>query len=300
MNSEYYQEYGWYLAEPDNARIGEISASLGVSDIIARLLLNRGVDSPEKASEFLFPRLEHLHDPLALPDMEKGARRIVAAIESKEKILVHGDYDIDGVSSTAVLVRTLEKLDANVDYKVPNRKTDGYDIKPAAVEKAHNNGTRLIVTCDCGTTAIQSADLAREYGIDLIVTDHHEPASVLPDVYALINPKRKDASYPFPELAGVGVALKTAQAIAHYMNHKPESVLKAYLDLAALGTVGDVAPLLGENRAIVRYGLAAMSESKKNRHQNRNRKHRLQRQDYRSIFHWICPGSQTKCSRQAG
>jgi single-stranded-DNA-specific exonuclease len=263
MEREYYLEYGWFLAEPDQIEVDRLSREVGVSGLVARILANRGVLDTNEAGKFMSPSLDHLHDPLVLPDMEKGARRIVAAIRSKEKILIHGDYDIDGVTSTALLVRTLERLDANVDYKVPHRRKDGYDIKPAAVEHAHQQGTKVIVTCDCGTTALSSADTAHKLGVDLIVTDHHEPGPVLPKAYALINPKRKDTSYPFPELAGVGVALKTAQAIAGFMDINPATVLKAYLDLAALGTVGDVAPLLGENRAIVRHGLVSMSNSKK-------------------------------------
>lgn len=253
----------WIVAEEDKALASQMAAEAGIPLIIARLLINRGVLTADEAIKFLTPKIEHLHDPYLLPDMERGVERLSAAIESSEKICVHGDYDVDGVTSTALLVRTLRAVNANVTYRLPHRQREGYGIKAATVEELAADDTRLIVTCDCGICAHDAIAKANESGIDVIVTDHHEPDSELPPALAVINPKRNDHHYPFTELAGVGVAFKFAQALVRKLGHSEESFQKGFLDLAALGTVGDVVPLHDENRAIVTHGLSAISRSKK-------------------------------------
>ena len=253
----------WDVIENDEAAARRLSEEAGVPVIVAQLLLNRGVSTADEVKTFLNPLLSHLHDPSLLPDMEIGVDRLVRAVESGEKICVHGDYDVDGVTSTALLVRTLNALNANVEYRLPHRQKEGYGIRTAAVEELAANGVGVIVTCDCGITACDTVDRANELGIDVIVTDHHEPGPELPRALAVINPKRADATYPFTELAGVGVAFKFAQGLVRKLGLNEESFQSRFIDLAALGTVGDVVPLIGENRAIVTHGLKAIPASKK-------------------------------------
>lgn len=253
----------WVVTECDKTKVAQLAGEAGIPQTIAHLLINRGLTTADDIKNFFNPNLTHLHDPSLLPDLDKGVDRIVRAIKDGEKICVHGDYDVDGVTSAALLVRTLRALKANVGYRLPHRKHDGYDIKPATVEEIAANGVKLIVTCDCGTSAIQSVERANELGVDIIITDHHEPGAVLPPAIAVINPKRRDAAYPFPELAGVGVALKVAQGIVRKLGYSVDSFTNRFVDLAALGTVADVVPLLDENRAIVKYGLQAIPATKK-------------------------------------
>jgi len=256
-------EVPWVVMDTNEPLAASLAAEVGIPHIMARLLVNRGVAGASEARAFLEPDLSQLHDPALLPDLEAGAERLARAVERGERICVHGDYDVDGVTSTALLVRTLRALKADVCHRLPHRRLEGYGIKPAAVEEAAGQGVSLIVTCDCGITAFEAIDLASERGIDVIVTDHHEPGSELPRAVAVIDPKRSDAEYPFTELAGVGVALKLAQALVRRLGHSEESFLSRFVDLAALGTVGDVVPLLGENRIIVKHGLEAIPVSKK-------------------------------------
>lgn len=253
----------WVVAETDPILANELAAQLGVPRVIACLLVNRGIRTAEQAKAFLNPSISDLHDPFLLPDLEAGVERLARAIESGEKICIHGDYDVDGITSAAVLVRTLRALKANVSHRLPHRHREGYGIKPVAVEEAVEQGVGLIVTCDCGITACDTIEFANERGIDVIVTDHHEQGSELPRAVAVINPKRHDADYPFPELAGVGVALKLAQAMVRRFGYNEDSFISKFVDLAALGTVADVVPLSGENRVIVKHGLDAIPKSKK-------------------------------------
>ncbi len=237
---------------------------LGIKPLTARLLTNRAIVTPEDADAFLRPSLSKLHDPFLLPDMDKAARRIVEAVQNHEKIFVHGDYDVDGVTSTAVYVRTLNKLGANLIYRVPHRHIDGYDLKSKGIQWAHEQGATLVITTDCGIQAREAVTYANSLGMTVIITDHHEPGDTLPDAYAVVNPHRHDSTYPFPHLAGVGVAFKTMQAVLRLM--KPEwesSFLKNYLDLVACGTVADVMPLVDENRIFASYGLEALRRTKK-------------------------------------
>ena len=252
----------WIIEDCDETAVVGLAKEVGVSPIIARILMIRGIDTGEKVREFFSPSLSHLHDPFLLPDMESAADRIARAVRDGERICVHGDYDVDGVTGAALLVRALRALGAEVRYRLPLRR-EGYDIKAAAVEEMAANGVKLIVTCDCGICAIDAIARANELGIDVVISDHHEPGHELPAALAVVDPKRRDASYPFPLLAGVGVAYKLAQAVVRKLHSNEDSFKARFVDLVTLGTVADVVPLLGENRALVKYGLDAVSASRK-------------------------------------
>lgn len=253
----------WEMTECDEDAAARLAADVGVSPIVGRLLVNRGVTTADAARDFLNPSLATLHDPFLLPDMEPAVERLAHAVQAREKIFVHGDYDVDGITAAALLVRTLRALGATVGCRLPHRTREGYDIKTATVERAAAAGARLIVTCDCGVNATEAVARAGELGIDVIVTDHHQPGPELPSALAVINPKRPDVAYPFRDLAGVGVAFKLAQALVRRLNSNEESFKARFVDLVTLGTVADVVPLLGENRAFVKHGLDAVSASKK-------------------------------------
>ena len=248
----------WQSLACDEARIGRLTKELGLSPTMARLLCIRGLDEPEAASRFLTPSLDHLHDPFRLTDMGVGVDRIEGAIARRERIAIHGDYDVDGVTSTVILRRALELLGADVTHFIPERLRDGYGLQPAALDRLHGEGVRLVISVDCGIRGIEAAQHARALGIDLIITDHHEPDATLPQALAVINPKRHDCSYPDKNLAGVGVALKVVQALC--VRSGRESWLPAFVKVAAIGTLADVVPLVGENRIIAKLGLAMLSK----------------------------------------
>ena len=243
----------WDTLAFDEAATEHLAAALSISPVVAKLLCQRGLADPEAAHRFLNPSLDQLHDPMALADMAPAVERILAAIARKERIAIHGDYDVDGVTSTVILRRALELLGADVTHFIPERLRDGYGLQPASVERLHADGVVLIISVDCGIRGADAADRARELGVDLIITDHHEPDAELPRALAVINPKRVDCTYPDKHLAGVGVALKLVQALCGRMGR--ESWLQGFIKLAAIGTLADVVPLVGENRVIAKLGL---------------------------------------------
>jgi single-stranded-DNA-specific exonuclease len=247
----------WEHATCDDARVAALALALDLPPIVARVLCLRGLDDPEAAHRFLVPSLDHLHDPLRLADMPKAVERILAALERRERIAIHGDYDVDGVTSTVILRRAFEMLGGDVTHFIPERIRDGYGLHPPAVERLHAEGVRLIVSVDCGIRSADAARRARELGVDLIITDHHEPECQIPQALAVINPKRPDCSYPDKHLAGVGVAFKLVQAICARRDRT--KWLPAFLKIAALGTLADVVPLVGENRVIAKLGLDGLS-----------------------------------------
>ena len=248
----------WESVQCDDGHAAVLARELGVSSVTARLLCIRGMGGIEDARRFLTPRLEDLHDPFALADMATAVDRILTAIAAKERIAVHGDYDVDGVTSTVILRRALELLGADVVHFIPERFRDGYGLQPATIDRLHGDGIHLIVSVDCGIRADEAATRARELGIDLIITDHHEPDASLPKAVAVINPKRHDCSYPDKNLAGVGVALKLVQALCGRTGHA--NWLPAFVKIAAIGTLADVVPLTGENRIIAKLGLGMLSK----------------------------------------
>jgi single-stranded-DNA-specific exonuclease len=242
----------------DDRVVQQLSAELEVSPVAARLLCIRGLGDLEQARRFLSPSLDDLHDPFALADMRLAVERILAAIARRERIAIHGDYDVDGVTSTVILRRALELLGADVTHFIPERLRDGYGLQPAALDRLSADGVRLVISVDCGIRGVEAALHARALGLDLIITDHHEPDTALPDAFAVINPKRHDCTYPDKNLAGVGVALKLVQALCTTTGRA--AWLPAFVKVAAIGTLADVVPLTGENRIIAKLGLAMLSK----------------------------------------
>ena len=247
----------WDPIACDDVATERLATAIDVPIIVARLLCQRGLGDPELAERFLNPSLDHLHDPMALADMGLAVDRILGAIARKERIAIHGDYDVDGITSTVILRRALELMGADVMHFIPERLRDGYGLQPVAVERLHAEGVALIVSVDCGIRGAEAARRARELGIDLIVTDHHEPDADLPPAFAVINPKRHDCTYPDKHLAGVGVALKVVQALCRKTGR--DSWLPGFVKVAAIGTLADVVPLIGENRVIAKLGLDLLS-----------------------------------------
>jgi single-stranded-DNA-specific exonuclease len=248
----------WETMACDDAPAIALSRELGVSPVTARLLCIRGLGAPDDARRFLSPRIDDLHDPFRLTGMSIAVDRILRAIGSKDRIAIHGDYDVDGVTSTVILRRALELLGADVVHFIPERLRDGYGLQAASIDRLQQEGVRLIISVDCGIRADEAATRARELGIDLIITDHHEPGAELPCGLAVINPKRHDCTYPDKNLAGVGVALKLVQALCTCTGHA--NWLPAFVKVAAIGTLADVVPLMGENRIIAKLGLGMLSK----------------------------------------
>src|SRR5258706_7063403 len=248
----------WDSVHCDDGHADILARELGGSPVTARLLCIRGMGAVEDARRFLRPRLEDLHDPFALADMTIAVDRILAAIAAKEPIAIHGDYDVDGVTSTVILRRALEMLGADVVHFIPERLKDGYGLQPIAIERLHADGVALVVSVDCGIRGAEAARRARELGVDLIITDHHEPDTELPPALAVINPKRSDCSYQDKYLAGVGVAVKLVLALCRRADH--ESWLPGFIKVAAIGTLADVVPLVGENRVIAKLGLDLLTK----------------------------------------
>ncbi|WP_165996887.1 single-stranded-DNA-specific exonuclease RecJ [Bacillus sp. Cs-700] len=246
----------WKLAETDETNIDRLQSELGISRLAASLLVNRGISGEEEARRFLYKENLTYHDPLLMSGMKEAVERIQQAIASDERILIFGDYDADGVSSTTVLVYTLRELGASFDYYIPNRFTEGYGPNEAAFRQAKEDGYHLIVTVDTGISGVHEAEVAKEIGVDLIITDHHEPPPVLPDAYATINPKKPGCTYPFKGLAGVGVAFKLSQAL---LGRIPGHLL----EIAAMGTIADLVPLQDENRLLASEGIRALQNSNK-------------------------------------
>jgi single-stranded-DNA-specific exonuclease len=247
----------WESCGCDEPAAARLAAELAIPPVVARLLCQRGLGDPDLASRFLAPRLEHLLDPFALADMGKAVDRIQRAIARKERIAIHGDYDVDGITSTVILRRALELHGADVVHFIPERLKDGYGLQQAAVERLHADGVALIVSVDCGIRGAEAARRARELGVDLVITDHHEPDLELPPAYAVVNPKRADCPYPDKHLAGVGVSLKVVQALCARTGH--EAWLPGFVKIAAIGTLADVVPLVGENRVIAKLGLELLT-----------------------------------------
>jgi single-stranded-DNA-specific exonuclease len=247
----------WHHLPCNDEQATALAAELGVNPVIARLLCLRGLADPDRARRFLHPAIDHLHDPFKLADMDRAVERLERALAQHERIAIHGDYDVDGITSTVILRRALELLGGDVVHFIPERLRDGYGLQPAAIDRLHGEGVSLVVSVDCGIRSSEAAARARELGLDLIVTDHHEPEGTLPDALAVINPKRRDCTYPDKHLAGVGVALKLVQALCARAGK--DRWLPAFVKIAAIGTLADVVPLVGENRVIARLGLASLS-----------------------------------------
>jgi len=246
---------------PDPEVVARLTRELRLPAALCSVLAVRGLTDTADAKRFLRPRLEHLHDPATLADGPRAAERIVAALRGGERILVHGDYDVDGICSTALITRWLRSLGGDVVPFVPHRLRDGYDFSRAGLSAARDAGARLIVTADCGTVAHETIDEAVASGLDVIVSDHHVVGDRLPRALAVVNPQRDDSVYPERGLCGAGVAYKLCQLVGSLAG-APADELEAYLDLVALATVADLVPLAGENRVLVSYGLRRMAHTR--------------------------------------
>lgn len=243
----------WNVKKYDIEKVEEISNKFNISNNLAKLLISRNIGEDE-IENFLNGTLKDLKDPYEIKDMEKIVTRIMNAIERKEKICIYGDYDVDGITSITIMYKFLRELSADVSYYLPDRLIEGYGVNKDAIKMIADTGVKLIITVDCGITAVSETEFAKELGIDMCITDHHECGDVLPDAFCIVNPKQKDDTFKFKFHAGVGVAFKCLQAISNRLNMDESSYLK-YLDIVAIGTVSDIVPLLDENRIISKYGI---------------------------------------------
>lgn len=261
-------EKQWSVLSYDREIVSELSAEASVPPVMARILATRGLVNAEAVAAFLNPQLSDLHDPSTLPDIDKAAERVRQAAMSNQKVVIYGDYDVDGVSGSALLVQFLKLLNMDVGYYIPHRIHEGYGLNVKAIRQFTSDDVQLLITVDCGINAVDEIREAAGAGIDIIITDHHEPGSELPQAYAIINPKLPGSQYPFRNLSGAGVAFKLAWAIAQKLSPgqrvKPEfrEFLMDALGLAALGTIADVVPLIGENRVVAKFGLEALGVSR--------------------------------------
>lgn len=253
----------WVVRPERREHAIRLSQVAGITPITAQLLINRGIDTPEAVREFLSPSTSSLHSPFEMRDMLAAVTTIRDTVEKGLPIAIYGDYDVDGITGTAVLLRTFARLGIpNVDFYIPDRLVEGYGVNEDAVRELAARGCKLIVTVDCGVTAHREVELAKSLGVDIVITDHHQPGPELPTAKGVVNPHRADCAYPFSDLAGVGVAFKLAQALLCSLGHEPEDwsvVGEDLLDLVALGTVADVVPMYGENRVIVKFGLEKLA-----------------------------------------
>ncbi len=247
----------WNHPAFDGPAAERLHRELSLHSTVARLLVQRGFSDPDGARRFLNPSLDDLHDPSLLTDLDRAVERLLGAVARREPIAVHGDYDADGVSATVMLRRTLELLEGDVTHFIPERLQDGYGLHAGTVERLHADGIRVLVSVDCGIRSLAAAKRARELGIDLIVTDHHEPDAALPAAFAVLNPRRPDCAYPDKDLAGAGVAFKLVQALCRRTGRT--TWLPGFVKLAAIGTLADAVPLRGENRVLAKVGLDRLS-----------------------------------------
>ena len=250
----------WEVKKYDDVYIEKIKNRFNVSDIMAKFIVARDIEFKD-IENFLYGKLEDLKDPYLIKDMDKLVKRVDLARERKEKVCIYGDYDVDGITSIVVFYKFLEELGIDVTYYLPDRLTDGYGINNGALDYIKSKGVSLVITVDCGITAIEEINYANEIGLDICITDHHECGVELPNAIAIVNPKRKDDTSYFKMHAGVGVAFKCITAIAKKYNLEKDSYLK-YIDIVAIGTISDIVPLVDENRIISKYGLMQIKETK--------------------------------------
>jgi len=237
-----------------------LAAEIGFSPIICLLLVQRGITTAEEARKFFKPNLGDLHDPFLMPDMDKAVKRLNKALGNKEKILVYGDYDVDGTTAVSLVFKYLRPYSSTLDYYIPDRYDEGYGISYKGINYAHENGVTLIISLDCGIKAIEKIEYAKEKGIDFIICDHHMPDDTLPDAVAVLDAKRVDSIYPYEHLSGCGVGFKFMQAFAQ-SNNFPFSELEKLLELTAVSIASDIVPITGENRILAYYGLKQLNSN---------------------------------------
>ena len=252
----------WVLKERGNPeKVAALSAELGIGPVLAELLVQRDVNTFEEAKDFFRPSLDQLHDPFLMKDMDKAVERVLKAIADKEKILVYGDYDVDGTTAVSLVYTFLREIGHDaVDYYIPDRYSEGYGISFTGVDFAHEEGFGLVIALDCGIKAIEKIKKANEYGVDFIICDHHRPDDQLPEAVAVLDAKRPDCNYPFKELSGCGVGFKLIQAIASSKNI-PFTILNKYLDLVVVSIASDIVPITGENRILAYFGLQLINQN---------------------------------------
>jgi single-stranded-DNA-specific exonuclease len=248
----------WLVSRTNPEFLKYLSREMSISSVFAQVLVNRGFKDAASIKTFLYPSLSDLHDPFLMPDMDRAVERLKSAIDRKEKVFIHGDYDADGITAAALLILSLNRLGAETCYHIPNRIVEGYGLSARGIQKAQECGAGLIITADCGISSELEVRRALSLGMDVIITDHHEPPDTLPEATAVIDPHRADSRYPFKNLAGVGVAFKLVQALFDYLGVDDPGP-DEYMDLVALGTVADSVPLIDENRVFSVFGLKAIN-----------------------------------------
>ncbi len=251
----------WQICEINQDKVDEIKKQYNLSNLLATILVNKNITTKKDIELFLNPTRNDFYNPFLMNDMEIATNRIIKAMDNKEKVIIYGDYDVDGITSITVLKSFLCDIGLNADYYIPNRLEEGYGLNKNAIDKIYKQGYKLMITVDCGISAIEEIKYANSLGLEVIVTDHHEPTEELPKALAVIDNKRKDSTYPFRELAGVGVTFKLIQALGQKLNLKEETYLK-YLDIVCVGTISDIVPLISENRVIAKLGLKLIKQTK--------------------------------------
>ena len=251
----------WEFYNQDENLVQKIANEHNISELLSAILVNRNITEKKDIDVFLNPTRKDFHNPYLMPDMEQAVDRILMAIDKKEKVIIYGDYDVDGITSITVIKKFLKERGLDVGYYIPNRLDEGYGLNKEAVEKIANEGYTLIITVDCGISGIEEIKYAYEKGMEVIVTDHHEPLEELPKCVAVIDCKRKDNKYPFKNLAGCGVVFKLTQAISQKLNLDEKEYLK-YLDIVCVGTISDIVPLVDENRVIAKLGLKLVEQTR--------------------------------------
>lgn len=251
----------WEFYDSDYEKVREISEKFNISELLATVLVNRNITDDDTIKLFLNPTRNDFYNPYLMPDMEKAVDRIIKAIDTREKTIIYGDYDVDGITSITVLSKFLKERGLVVGTYIPNRLDEGYGLNKNAIKKIADEGYKLIITVDCGISGTEEVEYAYSLGMEVIITDHHEPLEKLPQALAVIDCKRKDNKYPFNSLAGVGVAFKTIQAIGMRLNLEEKEYLK-YLDIVCIGTISDIVPLVDENRVIAKLGLKLIKQTK--------------------------------------
>ena len=249
----------WKILQADEAKTAALQETLKINKILCRILVQRGIDDFEKAKQYFRPQLTDLHDPWLMKDMEKAVNRILTAFEQEEKILVFGDYDVDGTTSVASLFQFLSNIYAHIDFYIPHRYREGYGISKLGIDYAKENGFTLIISLDCGIKSVELISYAKTLGIDFVVCDHHLPGKELPPAVAILNAKQADCGYPYKELCGCGVGFKLMMALTDQIG-LPDTAYLAYLDLVATAIAADIVPITGENRTLAFYGLKKVNE----------------------------------------
>ena len=250
----------WNILPAEEAKVEALFSSLKINKTLCRILVQRGLDNFDLSKSYFRPQLSELHSPWLMKDMDKAVHRIQDAIECHEKILVYGDYDVDGTTSVACLYQFLKQIYNQVDFYIPHRYREGYGVSKAGIDFAKENGMTLIISLDCGIKSVELIAYAKKLGIDFIICDHHLPDSILPPAIAILNAKQTDCAYPYKELCGCGVGFKLAQALAEKYNLSSDSFLK-YIDLVAIAIAADIVPMTGENRILAFYGLKKVNEN---------------------------------------